>query len=200
MTTPQVAVLFARRDSIYKSFPNCDVWDEDRDARKWPGGLPIVAHPPCRAWGVLKAMAKPLPHEKALAPWSIKQIRRWGGVLEHPLGSDLWPHLKLPPPGGLQDEFGGWTLKVDQFHYGHKARKRTLLYICGIQPSELPRKKWKPGEPQFVVAQNKTIRAQSDKHKPSISKEEREETPEPFAKWLCEIAQKCRQPRIMINV
>lgn len=46
-----VAVLFARSDSVYKSIPGCDVWDINRDARNWKGGAPIVAHPPCRAWG-----------------------------------------------------------------------------------------------------------------------------------------------------
>lgn len=33
-----VAVLFARRDSIYKSMAGCDVFDIDRDARSWKGG------------------------------------------------------------------------------------------------------------------------------------------------------------------
>ena len=45
----QVAVLFARADSIYKTLPGCDVYDIKRDARTWPGGCPVVAHPPCRA-------------------------------------------------------------------------------------------------------------------------------------------------------
>lgn len=31
----QIAVLFARADSIYKTLPECDVWDATRDARKW---------------------------------------------------------------------------------------------------------------------------------------------------------------------
>lgn len=47
----EVAVLFARADSHYKAIDGCDVWDIERDARKWPGGAPVVAHPPCRAWG-----------------------------------------------------------------------------------------------------------------------------------------------------
>ncbi len=29
-----IAVLFARKDSIYKSLPECDVWDAERDARR----------------------------------------------------------------------------------------------------------------------------------------------------------------------
>jgi hypothetical protein len=48
-----VAVLFARSDSHYKALPGVDVWDSERDARKWLGGSPVVAHPPCRAWGAL---------------------------------------------------------------------------------------------------------------------------------------------------
>ncbi|MCB0595475.1 MAG: hypothetical protein KDD28_15390 [Phaeodactylibacter sp.] len=75
----QVAVLFARNDSIYKSFDICDVYDIDRDARNFSGGLPIVAHPPCRAWGRLRAFAKPLPGEKDLALFSVDMIRKWGG-------------------------------------------------------------------------------------------------------------------------
>ena len=30
-----------------------DCWDIERNALNWPGGNPIVAHPPCRAWGQL---------------------------------------------------------------------------------------------------------------------------------------------------
>jgi len=31
-----IAVLFARSDSVYKTIPGCDVWDAERDARRWP--------------------------------------------------------------------------------------------------------------------------------------------------------------------
>ncbi len=30
-----VAILFARADSHYKALAGCDVWDAERDARKW---------------------------------------------------------------------------------------------------------------------------------------------------------------------
>lgn len=62
-----VAVLYARADSNYKAMENVDVWDAERDARNWPGGCPVVAHPPCRAWSALAHMAKPRPDEKDLA-------------------------------------------------------------------------------------------------------------------------------------
>ena len=84
-----VAVLFARKDSHYKGLPDCDVWDAERDARRWPGGCPVVAHPPCRAWGVLAHLARPEADERALALFALDALRRNGGVLEHPRKSRL---------------------------------------------------------------------------------------------------------------
>ena len=77
-----VAVLFARADSVYKTLPGVDVWDEARDARQWPGSGPAVAHPPCRAWGRLRAFANPAPHEKDMARFAVAKVREFGGVLE----------------------------------------------------------------------------------------------------------------------
>lgn len=89
MTT--VAVLFARTDSVYKTLPDCDVWDIERDARNWLGGASVVAHPPCRGWGRLSHMAKPREDEKQLAFLAVHAVRAYGGVLEHPAHSKLWP-------------------------------------------------------------------------------------------------------------
>jgi len=94
----RVAVLFARADSNYKLIPGCDVWDRERDARNWPGGAPVIAHPPCRAWGRLRQFAKPRDGEKELAPLAVAHVRHWGGVLEHPASSSLWAHCALPRP------------------------------------------------------------------------------------------------------
>ena len=74
-----VAVLFARRDSVYKSLAGCDVWDIDRDAMTWTGGAPVVAHPPCRAWGRLRTFAKPREFARSTGPFAIDQVRAWGG-------------------------------------------------------------------------------------------------------------------------
>ena len=51
------AALFCRSDSAYKKRPDWDVYDADRDALTWEGGMPCVCHPPCRTWGVLAYMA-----------------------------------------------------------------------------------------------------------------------------------------------
>ena len=42
-----IAILFARKDSVYKAMPGLDVYDFERDALTWPGGAPLIAHPPC---------------------------------------------------------------------------------------------------------------------------------------------------------
>lgn len=190
---PTVAVLFARRDSNYKELPSVGVWDADRDARNFPGGCPVVAHPPCRAWGSLRNKANPRPDEKQLALWAVEQVRRWGGVLEHPERSTLWEAAGLPGVGGF-DQWGGFTIKVDQHWWGHRARKRTLLYICGITRREVPRVPLTLTEPTHVVssgyAPHRGHRHRSAK--PEISKAEREHTPPEFAAWLVELAGRCR--------
>lgn len=78
-----IAVLFVRADSIYKTIPGCDCYDAERDALTWPGGMPVIAHPPCRTWGRLKAFATAAPEgEHALGLWAISQVRKWGGVAD----------------------------------------------------------------------------------------------------------------------
>lgn len=75
----EVAALFVRRDSIYKTMPGVNAWDADRNARLWPGGCPVIAHPPCRQWGRLRQFAHGDDYEKSHGPWAANQVRRWGG-------------------------------------------------------------------------------------------------------------------------
>lgn len=181
-----VAALFVRSDSVYKTLPGVDAWDATRDARQYPGEVPVVAHPPCRAWGRLRQFAKPRPDEAALGPWAVAQVRAFGGVLEHPRASRLWDHCGLPKPGQGADEWGGWTLEINQFDYGHKAEKRTWLYIVGCGPEELPVVLPRPGEPTHAIRPNAVY-----PRKPSVTKAEREHTPEVLARWLVEVARRC---------
>lgn len=181
-----VAVLFARKDSIYKQFNNCDVYDIYRDARNFQGGIPIIAHPPCRAWGQLSHLAKPTPGEKELAAWAVWKIRENGGILEHPLYSKLWKFLNLPK-GAQIDSFGGFSVYIDQFWFGHKASKPTLLYICGIPPCELPNYSLRFELPTHLLTQWNSPRG---KRLPEVSKAEREHTPIYLAEWLINTALK----------
>lgn len=186
----QVAVLFARSDSHYKALPATDVWDIERDARNWPGGSPVVAHPPCRAWGAFSMFAKPRADEKSLAPWAIEQVRQFGGVLEHPYASKLWPELGLPEPGE-RDEFGGWTLPINQHWWGHRAEKKTRLYIVGCEPCDIPDMPMVLGEATHVIGD--VGRASRGNKRPEVSKAEREHTPPQLAAWLCELARRCEK-------
>lgn len=200
MSAATVAVLFARADSNYKTMPDCDVWDAERDARKWPGGAPVVAHPPCRAWGRLRALANPRHDEKALALFAVDQVRTHGGVLEHPKCSTLWPVAGLPAPG-RRDEFGGWTLPIFQNWFGHRAEKPTLLYIVGCEPGELPPIPFVLGEATHVIGASGRRADGGRLHKgdagwrPEVTKAEREHTPPALAAWLVEVAHLCRKAR-----
>jgi hypothetical protein len=183
----KVAVLFARADSVYKTMPGCDVYDIDRDARTWPGGAPVVAHPPCRAWSSLRHMAKPRPDEKALAPWALEQVRKFGGVLEHPRSSLLWQGMPKP---GARDEFGGWILPIHQHWWGHRAEKPTCLYICGIGPRDIPDMPM-----SFDMVTHKTVswagfRKGMPGWRGEVNKKERERTPPRLAEWLVDLARR----------
>jgi hypothetical protein len=182
-----VAILFARVDSIYKTLEGVDVWDAERDARNWPGDMPLVAHPPCRAWGRLRQFAKPREDEKNLAVQAVQAVRTYGGVLEHPAESSLWPDQMLPFPGRAPDRFGGWTMAFDQFHFGHRAEKSTWLYIVGVHPDDLPPMPHREGSPTHCVRPTKSY-----PRLPSITKAEREHTPPALAEWLVAVARKCK--------
>lgn len=169
------SVLFARRTSVYFQLSS-DVWDERRDARGYRGPSPVVAHPPCRAWGKFKARAKPLPHERDLALFAVASVRRFGGVLEHPVGSGLWAFAGLPSPGEF-DSFGGFTLKVCQLWWGHRAEKQTLLYVVGCTPGDVP------PYPNCWASPVTTVER--------MCLAERERTPPAFAMWLLALASRC---------
>lgn len=175
-----IAVLFARRDSVYKTLPGVDVWDADRDARKWQGGHPVIAHPPCRSWGRLRTFAKPVEGEREMCVWAAEQVRQWGGVLEHPAGSLLWDAAGLPLPG--ESSFDGFTLCVSQWWWGHKADKKTWLYVSRVAMADLPEIPYRMGEPDFICGGSRR------KDRPEITKAEREHTPVDLARWLIKVA------------
>lgn len=136
-----VAALYVDERGPYMKMEGVDPWPESRDARNYAGPWPVVAHPPCGPWGSLSHLSHQVnspkggPHgyDKALAPIALEQVRRWGGVLEHPAGSKLWVHCGLPMPGQLPDAFGGITIAVEQVDFGHVARKKTWLYLVGVR-------------------------------------------------------------------
>jgi hypothetical protein len=129
---PGVAALYIDPRGPYPALLGADAcWDEARDARLYEGPWPVVAHPPCRNWGSLRHLAT--ADDSDCGPRAVEQVRRWGGVLEHPARSTLWAHCGLPKPGELPDAYEGRTIEVCQVDWGHVARKRTWLYLVGVE-------------------------------------------------------------------
>ena len=204
MTVPSapvrtVAVLFARRDSVYKTLPGTDVWDEDRDAIDWPGGSTVVAHPPCGHWGRLSTFCKQPKEQKAFAIWAVCQVRKHGGVLEHPATSRLFSRTALAPyeplpAQGDRDIFGGFTVYIQQWWFGHLAEKSTLLYICGCEPKDIPEIPIKLGDAPYVIGRSRNRVPGHPQHRPCVTHERREHTTIALAEWLLETARRCKPP------
>lgn len=182
-----IAILFARKDSEYKKYDIFDVYDIDRDARTYDKNYPVIAHPPCRAWGRLSHMANPRPDEKDLAIFAVEQVRKHGGVLEHPTGSKLWKEKNLPLENEFPDEFGGFTIEIDQFDFGHVAHKKTKLYICGIDKKDLPKL-----PPKNTNTTDRSI-AGNVKGTKRCTQYQREYTPKPLIDFMTEICMRIKR-------
>lgn len=143
-----IAALFVHKGGHYFGLPDVDPWDEARDAMKYAGPWPVVAHPPCSRWCRLAGLVE--------ARWGYKKgddggmfasalasVRRWGGVLEHPAYTDAWAAHGLPAPswvGWQRTICGGWVAHIEQGRYGHVAKKATWLYAYGMD--DLPSLDW----------------------------------------------------------
>jgi len=145
-----IAALFVAPNGAYSGLPGVELWDEARDARRYGGPWPVVAHPPCQRWGRFWHGSPSRPHQFHLGDdggcfaAALAAVRRWGGVLEHPADSHAWAAHDLTAPPRLcgwhcADFQGGWTCYVEQGHYGHAARKATWLYAHSV---ELPSLAW----------------------------------------------------------
>lgn len=186
-----VAALYIDPRGPYPAMPDVECWDAERDARKYAGPHPIVAHPPCGPWGKLAHLC--YLQDPALAPLAVEQLRAFGGVLEHPAHSKLWIKLALPRPGELSyDAF--WTLDVEQVRWGHVARKRTWLLFCGVSRyavGQFP----PPKDPtHWIGAPVVRYRARTSSHMLAASSEKARRTPPAFARWLVDLAAQSHRP------
>jgi|ERR1700751_227860 len=111
-----VAVLWVQKRSVYLLIDGTDTWDVDRDARRYEGPYPIIAHPPCGPWGTMAHWNK--HHSKEDGLIALELVHRYGGVVEHPWRSKLFRE------SGLTGRFE----QHDQGDYGFSSPKPTTLY------------------------------------------------------------------------
>jgi hypothetical protein len=199
-----IAALYVERAGAYANLPGVDAWDEARDARRYAGPHPVVAHPPCQRWGRYWGGApKTWPRlvkgdDGGCFASALDAVRRWGGVLEHPEGSAAWEHFGLlaPPRNGgwVAADWpmhNGWTCCVEQGAYGHRARKATWLYASGV---ELPVLAWGRAPGDFVRldegfhSAEERARAVKTGACQRLSKRQRAATPPGFRDVLLSIA------------
>lgn len=185
-----VAALFVETNGVYFGLPDVDPWDVTRDARKYTGPHPVVAHPPCQLWTNFAHLNfkryggehnRPGNDGGCFAS-AVANVRRVGGVLEHPAGSHAWAAFDLPRParhgGWLSAERHEYVCEVWQSAYGHKARKRTWLFYVGSMPPDLD---WSRPAGTHQVGW-------FDRIKPTVSKREASRTPIAFRDLLLSLA------------
>ncbi len=153
-----VAALYVDPDGVYSGLEGVEVWDEARDARLYAGPWPVVAHPPCNKWSPLAYINQRripgyrLGDDGGCFAAALEAVRRYGGVLEHPAQSVAWRHFGLDRPerGIWRGWFGSYVTEVDQGAYGHRARKRTWLYV--VAPNVPAPLDWTVAERDAIVS------------------------------------------------
>ena len=203
MSRPDVAALFVEAEGPYANLPDVLVWDVERDARKYRGPFPVVAHPPCKRWGRYWSGGPSAKQRQQLgsddgcfahALWSVRTFR---GVIEHPKDSHAWAWFGLPEAPrlgfgwGNPDRYGGRSCTVVQGRYGHAARKATWLYaVLAVFPAlDWGDMKGVRLEDGFHSSEERqAARAAGVKPVKRISKEQRLHTPEPFRDALLSMA------------
>lgn len=189
-----IAALYVETDGAYMGLPGVDAWDEPRDARKYAGPWPVVAHPPCQRWGSMAAVNfarwggehnRP-GNDLGCFKAALRAVQTFGGVLEHPAKSRAWDFYGLSKPtarGWQQCRTGGWVCEVWQSAYGHRANKATWLYAWGARPQDL---RWeRPRGTHQVGFHDQRGPA---RNKPTLSRKEANATPTEFRDVLLSIA------------
>jgi len=189
------AALFVQGDGCYSGLPYVDLWPESRDARKYNGNLPVVAHPPCQLWGALALVNyarwggehnKP-KNDKGCFKCALEAVNKYGGVLEHPAKTKAFAEFGIPKPSSMGWQAtieGGWVCEVWQSAYGHRANKATWLYYKG-RKAPLPLKWNRVMGSHQVGFQDQRGK---ENNKPTLSKREANATPIEFRDALIRLA------------
>jgi hypothetical protein len=172
-----IAALFVETNGAYYGLDGVDPWDVDRDARKYTGPYPVVAHPPCARWSRLAGFTEARfglkrGDDAGCFASALASVRAHGGVLEHPAFTAAFAkHGIAPPRGGdwQKTMCGGWVCSVEQGAYGHETSKATWLYAYAVSflPSLDWRRKTKHGQGSWLglSSDGKKLRRNNVKHR-----------------------------------
>lgn len=182
-----VAALYVKTGGCYFGLPDVDPWDEARDARRYAGPHPVVAHPPCDRWHQLSAVNHKrwgfrINEDGGCFASALAAVRKWGGILEHPAETRAFKFHGIPEPvtrGWQRTIDGEWVTEVDQATYGHRARKRTWLVYSGH--SAPPLMDWSEARGTHQIGL-------FDQKLPQLPASERSATPPAFRDALLSIA------------
>lgn len=180
-----IAALYVETNGVYFGRADVDPWDVARDAKRYEGPWPVVAHPPCGPWSRMRFLCT--KQDPTCGPRAVEQVRAFGGVLEHPAESTLFRHCLMPFPGELPDAWGGRTFLVRQVAWGHACEKPTWLYVVGVS-SDFVRARFRSGgRPTHRVTSGP-----GGSQLPSAHRKLRSATPPAFADFLIAIASRVR--------
>jgi len=193
--TNNIAALYIDKNGPYKSFEKVDCWDKSRDARKYQGPYPVIAHPPCNRWGRLapvnfKRWGTPIGEDGGCFEHALWCVRTFGGVIEHPAHTIAWKHFNLQKPSGpswCKVSEKEWVGEVWQSDYGHLATKKTWLLYCGNKNPEPFLCERKKGTHQVGGG----IKTGNNK-KPRLKQTETHITPIDFAGYLVNLVRNCK--------
>lgn len=213
-----VAALYVATGGCYFGLHGVEPWDIVRDARKYAGPWPVVAHPPCERWGRYWSggpsakVRRQKGDDGGCFAHALACVRRFGGVIEHPEASHAWSVHGIPAPpksggwifAGRAHAGTSWTCCVEQGHYGHRARKATWLYAVLPNAIAPPALAWGPSAGERLdegfhsSEERRAARAAGVKPRKRLSTAENLATPLPFRDLLLSIARSA-QPQAEVR-
>lgn len=181
-----IAALCVNRRSIYKKI-GLDCYDEDRDTYRFPGGKPVIAHPPCRGYSTfLRHSANHDPSEKALAILCLDWLLQYGGVLEHPAHSKFFTEVLGLRPG--RTRAGIQLLEINQEWFGYCKPKKTWLAVP-TRYSDIPEIPFRLC-PRGTFTEKGGTKTIGYRRWTNLTKSQRSETTYELAIWLIELVRR----------